>query len=123
MSMLSSQIDDLHEAERVEIETAGRKGEWYITVRVLQRDLESGACTDNHWHLSLHRAKVQYERAARAHEAAAEKLAQLRATVAVAETIDASFDESERTYIGPPPAGAEDFWRRPENRAPNPPRG
>lgn len=134
MSILSSQIDDLHEAECVELETAGHLSEWYTTVGVLQRDLNSGACTDNHWHLSLRRAKAQYERAALAHAAAAEKLAQIRASVAIAETIDASFDESgpifvaesnsasfdesELTYIGPPPAGAEHLWRQGEHRTP-----
>ena len=107
MSILSSQIDELHEAERGEFEAARLLSEWRITVRRLQQDLEKGACLDNHWQLSLRRAKAQCARAEQGYTIAANKLSQLHATVAVAETVDASFDESERTYVGPPLVGEE----------------
>lgn len=119
MNTLSSQIDALHDAERAENEAATLLEEWRVTVRVLQRDLEKGACKDNHWRLSLRRAKSKCAHAALSHAEAADKLAQLRSNVGVAETIDVSFDESERTYIGPPPAGAEDLWMQSEHHKPS----
>lgn len=103
MHTLSLQIDDLHEAEKHSMEADEHLQEWRAAVRALQRDLESGACTDEHWKLSLRRAKARCNLAELDYKKAAENLARLRMAVAVAETLDINFDETERVYIGPFP--------------------
>lgn len=119
MTALSSQIDALHVAERVENEAAKQLSQWYITVRTIQHDLESGDCSADHWKLSLRWAKAQYERAVLAYATASAQLERIRAEVAAAETLDTSFDEGEGTYVGPPPTPTDtyahtntDYWLR-----------